>query len=114
MKRALVMDLCVILRTPVYRPLMLIYLTHKAGGEIICRSYLGRATTKRLLRLTGLLSLIDDYIWNDGPTPEHAYELTGPDDEILALAGAELTARLNYAEVGTSHIGASADGKVQG
>ena len=106
MRRAVVMDLCVILRRPVFRPLMLIYLTHKAGGEIICRSYLGRATTKKLLRLTGLLSLIDDFIWNEGRTPDHAYELTGPDDEILMLAGAELTARLNYAEVGASHKGA--------
>ena len=98
MKRAVVMDLCTLLRTPVYRPLMLVYLTHKAGGEIICRSYLGRGTTKKLLRLTGTLSLIDDFIWNDGPVPDYAYELTGPDDEILLLAGAELTERLNYAE----------------
>lgn len=106
MRRAVVMDLCTILHTPTYRPLMLIYLTHRAGGDIICRSYLGRSTTKKLLRLTHLLSLIDDFIWNDGPTPENAYELQGPDDEILLMAGAELTARLNYAEVSTSHKGA--------
>jgi hypothetical protein len=98
MKRAVVMDLCTLLRAPVYRPLMLVYLTHRAGGEVVVRSYLGRGTTKKLLRLTHMLGLVDDFIWNDGPTPEHAYELTGPDDDILALASRELTARLNYAE----------------
>ena len=80
MKRAVVMDLCVMLRTPVFRPLMLMYLTRRMGGEVLCRSYLGRSTTKKLLRKVQLLSLIDDFIWNEGVTPEHAYEVTGPDD----------------------------------
>ena len=96
MKRTIVLDICTLLHTPVYRPLMLIYLAHKAGTEVICRSYLGRSTTKKLLRTLGLLSLMDDFIWNDHTAPEHAYELSGPDDELLRLVGAELTSRLDY------------------
>ncbi len=114
MRRAVVMDLCTILRSPTYKPLMLIYLTHRAGGDIICRSYLGRSTTKKLLRRVGLLSIIDDFIWNEREAPAHAYELSGPDDEILRLVGVELTARLNYAEVSASPAGEFSYGKVQG
>lgn len=114
MRRAVVLDICTILCTPVYRPLLLIWITHRAGGDIICRSYLGRSTTKKLLRKVGLLSLIDDFLWGAREAPAHAYEVNGPTDEILHMAGAELTSRLNYSEVGASPAGAYSYGKVQG
>jgi hypothetical protein len=96
MKRAVVLDVCTLLRTPVFKPLMLVYLAHRAGAEVICRSYLGRSTTKKLLRMTNVLHLMDDFLWNDASAPEHAYEVSGPDDELLQLAGRELTSQLNY------------------
>lgn len=96
MKRALVIDICCILHAPVHKPLMLLYLAHKAGAEVICRSYLGRSTTKKLLRKVRLLSLFDDFLWNEHPAPDYAYELLGPDDWLFGQVGRDLTRALDY------------------
>ena len=98
MKRAVVMDVCLILRTPVWKPLMFMWLAHRAGAEVICRSYIGRNTTRRLMRQTNLLHIIDDFLWNSAEVPEHAYEVSGPEDPMLCATYRELTSHLNYAE----------------
>lgn len=98
MKRAVVMDVCLILRSPTWKPLMFLWLAHRCGAEVICRSYIGRSTTKKLMRQTNLLHLIDDFLWGAAEIPEHAYEILGPEDPLLQATYRELTSHLNYAE----------------
>ena len=102
MNRSVVMDVCTILHAPVYRPLLLIYMCRRAGVEVVCRSYLGRSTTKKLMAKVGLLPIIDDFLWNDAISPANSYEVSSPDDELLNMVGAELTNRLNYVGRATS------------
>lgn len=83
--KTLVLDICLIAHRPVFRPLLLMYLAQKAGADVICRSYLGRSTTRKLVRQLNISHIIDDYLWNDQAAPETAFEPTSPHDEIFDL-----------------------------
>lgn len=62
----LTLDLCTLLFPRQERESLLFFL-ERASTEIICYSYLPRATTKDSLRAAGLLPYIDNIIY--GPVP---------------------------------------------
>jgi len=93
MPRALVLDLCLIIHRPVWKRLMVMMLARRSGMDVICRSYLGRSTTKKLLRKLNVLHEFDDFLWNDKPTPEGSLEIFDPADSVFQL-GPDVFARL--------------------
>ena len=80
---AVVMDVMIPLTPPVYKYVLAMAAFKRGGMDVIFRSYLGRSTTRKLFQKLGLLNYADDFLWNDKPVPETAYEIAGPDDPVF-------------------------------
>lgn len=100
-----VIDLALLLTPPLFDRRILLHTLETEGYDLVCRSYLGRGTTRRILRENDLLHYFDDLVWSDGSVDSGLYEVSGPLDELfymishltmLYTRGNPLTSRLSF------------------
>ena len=83
--KGVVVEMLALMQQPTIIQELLLHTLDLEGIELICRSTLGRATTRKILREHLLIRYFDDLQFNKEETPEGFYEVTEPTDPIFKM-----------------------------